>query len=307
MTRMWAGEQYVGHWDGYGVASLATSPNNYYLHSDAAGRFTMLPSGMDQTFGTVTAFPGNGGLLHDACVGDASCLQALRADLGAVSAAADAMHAGARLNALAATVALWRTCADLEHASDAQWQTAVTRTRGFLRRTRNELAAYLGRPLPAPDPSLESTAPPALSSARCPTLPALPPEEEPEPQPEPPAPASVTPAAQAVLGASAERLRPLRLTARVRPRRGRRLTVSGALVLPAGIGRAGRCEGRVVVRVLLGRRPVARRVASLAPDCGYAVTFRRLPRRTLTVKARFTGTEGVLPRSAAPGTRRPRA
>jgi hypothetical protein len=83
--------------------------------------------------------------------------------------------------------------------------------------------------------------------------------------------------------------------------------VSGALVLPAGIGRAGLCEGRVVVRVMLGRRPLARRPASLGSDCSYAVTFRRLPRRTLTIKTRFAGNAGVLPRSAAPRTRRPRA
>ena len=36
MTRMWAGEQYLGHWDGYSVETLATTPNNYYLHSDEA-------------------------------------------------------------------------------------------------------------------------------------------------------------------------------------------------------------------------------------------------------------------------------
>ena len=42
MTRMWAGEQYLGHWDGYSVETLATTPNNYYLHSDDAGLFSMV-------------------------------------------------------------------------------------------------------------------------------------------------------------------------------------------------------------------------------------------------------------------------
>ncbi|MEY5012591.1 MAG: hypothetical protein RLY69_306 [Verrucomicrobiota bacterium] len=46
MTRMWACEWFTGHWDGYSQ-NLA---NNYYLHSDASGRFTILPWGTDQTF-----------------------------------------------------------------------------------------------------------------------------------------------------------------------------------------------------------------------------------------------------------------
>ena len=43
MARMWAGEVYLRHWDGY-----VTNANNYYLHSDAGGVFSWLPSGTDQ-------------------------------------------------------------------------------------------------------------------------------------------------------------------------------------------------------------------------------------------------------------------
>jgi hypothetical protein len=43
---MWAGELFINHWDGY-----ASAANNYFLHSDRDGRFTMLPWGTDQTFG----------------------------------------------------------------------------------------------------------------------------------------------------------------------------------------------------------------------------------------------------------------
>jgi hypothetical protein len=60
MTRMWAGEQYIGHWDGYSVRTGVNWPNNYYLHSDEAGRFSMLPTGIDQTFHDADAFPGAG-------------------------------------------------------------------------------------------------------------------------------------------------------------------------------------------------------------------------------------------------------
>lgn len=46
MAMMWACEWFTGHWDGYSQHL----PNNYYLHADAKGRFTMLPWGTDQTF-----------------------------------------------------------------------------------------------------------------------------------------------------------------------------------------------------------------------------------------------------------------
>jgi hypothetical protein len=46
MTLEWATEMYVGHWDGY-----AANNNNFYLHSDATGKFRMFPWGTDQTWG----------------------------------------------------------------------------------------------------------------------------------------------------------------------------------------------------------------------------------------------------------------
>ena len=46
MAMMWACEWFTGHWDGYSQHL----PNNYYLHADAKGRFTLLPWGTDQTF-----------------------------------------------------------------------------------------------------------------------------------------------------------------------------------------------------------------------------------------------------------------
>jgi hypothetical protein len=43
---MWAVETYIGHWDGYSYVIK----NNYYLHSDDTGKFSMLPWGTDQTW-----------------------------------------------------------------------------------------------------------------------------------------------------------------------------------------------------------------------------------------------------------------
>jgi spore coat protein CotH len=51
MTKMWAVEKYIDHWDGYsGHAEPFLRPNNYYLFSEPSGRFQMLPWGADQTW-----------------------------------------------------------------------------------------------------------------------------------------------------------------------------------------------------------------------------------------------------------------
>ena len=309
ITRMWAGEQYIGHWDGYSVRTGANWPNNYYLHSDASGRFSLLPSGIDQTFVVGDPFPGNGdGLLAVNCRADSSCLAAFRDRLGDVAAGADAMHVGARLDAIAATVARWRPCADLERASDPLWQTAVTSTRAFVRDRRDAVAAYRGTAAPARDPLLDATAPPALSSAGCPLDPPTKEEpKDPEPTPAPkPAPTTTTPAIE-VAGAIAARVRPRRLTAHTRSRRARRLTAWGSLLLPAGVGQAGTCSGRVAVRVKAGGKTIAQRRVRVRFDCTYAATFsfKKPERRTLTVQARFDGTAKLLPARAV--TTRPRA
>ena len=284
MTRMWAGEQYIGQWDGYSVRTGVNWPNNYYLHSDETGRFSMLPSGIDETFRDADPFPGAGqGVLITRCRGDASCLADFRSRLGDVSAAADAMPVGARLDAIAATVAPWRDCPHLEQADDAGWQQAVKRTRQFIRNRRIAVASYLGRPAPAPVPALESTAPPAISPTGCLFAP-HPPPKEPEP---------ATPAAPAAAPAAGGGPRRHRLVAAPRPpapahvrvRRGARLRVSGALRLPAGAalprarGRArrrGRRDAGDARGVRASRLPVRRALPGAA--AGRADGARALPR-----------------------------
>ena len=70
MTLEWATENYVGHWDGY-----ATNTNNYYLHSDATGKFRMFPWGTDQTWGGLQDLYGGGSarLLLAKCNAYAPC------------------------------------------------------------------------------------------------------------------------------------------------------------------------------------------------------------------------------------------
>lgn len=86
MTKMWAVEKYIDHWDGYsGHAEAGLRPNNYYLYSDPSGRFQMLPWGADQTWiptigvgttGREVTFGGEGGVLFDKCLEDEACFRA---------------------------------------------------------------------------------------------------------------------------------------------------------------------------------------------------------------------------------------
>jgi len=83
MTKMWAVEKYIDHWDGYsGHAEPFLRPNNYYLFSEPSGRFQMLPWGADQTWiptegvsNREVTFDGKGGVLFNKCLEDKVCFR----------------------------------------------------------------------------------------------------------------------------------------------------------------------------------------------------------------------------------------
>jgi hypothetical protein len=277
MVRLWAAEQYLGHWDGYSVTAGSSWPNNYYLHGDGTGRFSMLASGLDQTFVRSSPLPGQGGaVLVTRCREDDACRQAFRDALGAVAAAADELEVGTRLAALAAVLAPWRGCAGREQADDQRWREAVLGTLAFVRARRDDVAAYLGAPAPAPLAEL------ALPGAvRCPL------------DPEPPAETHTEPAAGGVLAEAAQSSRSAaRLAIRVTHRRNPyRFTTRGALRPAAG------CTGQVVVTIRAGARVISRRRAALDRGCRFtsSARFRDPRRRKVTVVASFGGNGVLLP------------
>ncbi len=56
LIRQFAVENFLGHWDSYSGPII----NNHYLRSNDRGKFTMIPSGTDQTFGENRATPIKG-------------------------------------------------------------------------------------------------------------------------------------------------------------------------------------------------------------------------------------------------------
>ncbi len=116
MTKMWAVEKYIDHWDGYsGHAEPFLRPNNYYLFSEPSGRFQMLPWGADQTWiptkgvsNREVTFDGDGGVLFNKCLEDKACFRQYWEALKGVTAAIAALGPQALAENSAAMLASWQ-------------------------------------------------------------------------------------------------------------------------------------------------------------------------------------------------------
>lgn len=116
MTKMWAVEKYIDHWDGYsGHAEPFLRPNNYYLFSEPSGRFQMLPWGADQTWiptkgvsNREVTFEGKGGVLFNKCLEDKACFRLYWEALKGVTAVIAALGPRALAESTATMLAPWQ-------------------------------------------------------------------------------------------------------------------------------------------------------------------------------------------------------
>ena len=152
MVRMWAAERYIGHWDGYTGLDASWSPNNYYLHSDESGLFTMIPSGPDMAWYDHLDFGfTGGGILFGKCLADPSCTQLYRQ---AVRDARDTI-AGLDLDGLATSTASLLApfqTSDLEEFNSEQIASGVSDTRDFIGSRPADATAWLGEGPRDPNP-----------------------------------------------------------------------------------------------------------------------------------------------------------
>lgn len=168
MTRIWAVEKYISHWDGYAGQAGKFQPNNYFLYSDAAGVFQMLPWGADETFERHLAFDGPAGRMFNRCLADPACLALYRQELQAAAKTIAGLGLDKLASETAAFLGPWEEADPrLEHPELVDG--AVAETRAFLADRPGDLAAFLGSDeattatateggggsLPAPAPSLE--------------------------------------------------------------------------------------------------------------------------------------------------------
>lgn len=262
MTRMWAIERYVAHWDGYaGHAQPSERPNNYYLFSDASGRFQMLPWGTDQTWDLnqeiphrIVSFDSAGGLLFNECLADEDCFRLYWEALGEVTDAVEAMEAGKFLADTAAMLAPWQA----KEREDGR----ATATEAQVTAQVNESAAFIAnRPAEARD-WLAANEPP--------------PEEEPEepeeegPKEEPGKPTPTVPIA--VPAPAAPVGDPLHL--------GRIAKRPHALVIHLGFAEAGEVRVRATTK-LAGRSVTACSVSATVVAAGRETISCPLTPRTL--------------------------
>lgn len=170
MTKNWLVEKYVGNWDGYaGMAPDPTHPNNYYLYSDATGKFSMMPWGTDQTWQSWhhMAFDSGGGVLFSQCLADVAGCKEQYLDAG--REALTALNAPELDDLARCTSAALRPWQEYEAATSEpeklpdpsadgeetlkRAEAEAVETWKFIALRPKELAAYLGEPTPTAVPT----------------------------------------------------------------------------------------------------------------------------------------------------------
>jgi protein-S-isoprenylcysteine O-methyltransferase Ste14 len=166
MAEMWAVERYVGHWDGYaGIAFPADPPfrpNNYYLHSDESGLFSMLPWGTDQTWGTDVEFGGPaGGLLFNECLADESCKAEYVGALRKLEGVVADLDLGTQASCLAERLAPWQAMEDEERREydDDEIAAGVEGAEEFIASRPEELSDWLATQSPGGEAGTANPAP----------------------------------------------------------------------------------------------------------------------------------------------------
>ena len=164
MTREWAVERYIGHWDGYaGYGSEELSPNNYFLHSDASGRFQMLPWGTDQTWNQrlgfddepattstecqddlpcVATYDGHS-IMFTRCLADTTCAALYRNAVDTVTSTIGALHLHALADATAIVLAPWQQQDPRREQSLEDIDVGVADVRHFLDVRPGDATAWL--------------------------------------------------------------------------------------------------------------------------------------------------------------------
>ncbi len=168
MTTMWAVEKYIGQWDGYAGKEHSELPNNYYLYSDAGGKFQMFPWGNDESWQAPYHLPfdGRAGLLFDRCLDDGACLALYRQSVAAVRKAIVGMDLDSLAVDSAALLAPWQameqTQSTREEHSLGKIGDGVAEARAFIASRPAEAAEWLGEELESKaDPGGEATSTPA--------------------------------------------------------------------------------------------------------------------------------------------------
>ena len=152
MTRMWAVERYIAHWDGYSGYTVS----NHFLYSDPNGVFQVLPWGTDQTFyrywhpfdGGEGKEAEGGGTLFEQCLAEEACFAKYVEELVATDELVETLDLSARTKQLAAMLTPWQTY-EIANSARAPFRASqigrsVDDIIFFLNQRPGDLAEWLG-------------------------------------------------------------------------------------------------------------------------------------------------------------------
>lgn len=139
MTKNWAVEIYIGHWDGY-----APTINNYYTHVTEEGIFRMFMSGTDQTFANHWAFYQGKGLLFQRCLANTKCRNQYDIALGGIVPIVDKLDLVKMAQDLASFIEPWVQKDPKKPYSFDTHKNSVKSTINFLIKRRNDVAMAFG-------------------------------------------------------------------------------------------------------------------------------------------------------------------
>ena len=157
MTRMWAVERYVGHWDSYSgwddsAYGHLYSPNNYFLHSDATGRFSMLPWGADQTWSSFPipiGFDDGQAIMFTRCLADPSCAALYRNAVDRAASTIGRLNLDAFADVTAEMLRPWQELDPRRESTLAEIEAGVAGVHQFLAMRPDDAAAWLTPPVVA--------------------------------------------------------------------------------------------------------------------------------------------------------------
>jgi len=126
-VKMWAAENYIGHSDGYSLAA-----NNYFLHSDNDGYFTMMPWGTDDCFVDELTFPSGDSVLCRRCLDITACASAYNSALSSLTAAVSGLDIDSLVADIDAVIGSYVEDDPLKPFTVAEYEQAVTDLLAFL-------------------------------------------------------------------------------------------------------------------------------------------------------------------------------
>ncbi|NLH47105.1 MAG: hypothetical protein GX444_00730 [Myxococcales bacterium] len=133
---LWAVENYIGQTDGYAQAA-----NNYFLHSDNDGYFTMMPWGTDRAFTDKPAFPSGTSIVCSRCLGISGCADLYDTALPTIVAAIENLDPDTLITEIDSTIASHVQDDEYAQYTYAEYQAAVAGLREYLADRPDEASA----------------------------------------------------------------------------------------------------------------------------------------------------------------------